>query len=296
MFKNLNAEILGVSARQSELIELSLTYRFKGIDLDMASMAKRVVEQGDKLAYRYLENAPLYIGGFDLPVHWQGPESDYKADLAKLAEIVEVASVLKAQRCYTTVLPASDELPFQENFETCRQRLTEIAGVLESKDIRIGLRLLAAAAHRKDKQFEFIHQAETMLALLKTVATANVGLALDTWDWTVGGGGMEQLQELTADQIVLVRLADVPAKAELASIDERDRLLPGSNETSNIDGILLLLAEKGYDGPISVCPDPSQLEGLSRDAVLRKVSETLDERYKAAGLSKSGKVVAVAEA
>ena len=296
MFKNLNAEILGVSANQSELIELALTYGFKGIDLDMAAMAKRVAEQGNKLAFRYLENAPIQIGGFDLPVHWQGPENEYKADLSKLSEIVEIATALNAKRCYTTVLPASDEAPFQENFETCRQRLGEIADVLAASEMRIGLRLLSAAEHRKDKQFEFIHQVDTLLTLAKTIGRENVGLLLDTWDWAVGGGGLEQLQELSADQIILVRLAEVPANADLASIEECDRLLPGANETSEIDGILLLLAEKRYDGPISVCPHPSQLEGLARDVALKKVAQALDERYKAAGLSKTGKVVAVAEA
>ena len=35
MFLNLNAQSLGVSGRQSELIELALTYGFKGIDTDI---------------------------------------------------------------------------------------------------------------------------------------------------------------------------------------------------------------------------------------------------------------------
>ena len=44
MFKNLDFEALGVSGHQSELIELTLSYGFKGFDLDLAAFA----HQGDQ--------------------------------------------------------------------------------------------------------------------------------------------------------------------------------------------------------------------------------------------------------
>jgi hypothetical protein len=37
MYKNLNTAALGITGRQSELIELALTYGFRGLDLDMVT-------------------------------------------------------------------------------------------------------------------------------------------------------------------------------------------------------------------------------------------------------------------
>ena len=45
MYKNLNSWTLGISGRQSELIELALTYGFRGLDIDIHDMIK-VDEQG----------------------------------------------------------------------------------------------------------------------------------------------------------------------------------------------------------------------------------------------------------
>jgi chitinase len=49
MYKNLNATVLGVSGRQSELIELAMTYGFRGLDIDIVDLVKRtlLVERQD---------------------------------------------------------------------------------------------------------------------------------------------------------------------------------------------------------------------------------------------------------
>ena len=62
MYKNLNAESLGISARQHELIELALTYKFRGIDLDVDSLMKQVELHGTEHATRYLTSANVRIG------------------------------------------------------------------------------------------------------------------------------------------------------------------------------------------------------------------------------------------
>ena len=46
MYRNLNPAALGVTGRQSELIELALTYGFKGLDLDIRSVVKRARTSG----------------------------------------------------------------------------------------------------------------------------------------------------------------------------------------------------------------------------------------------------------
>ena len=75
MFKNLNANVLGISGRQSELIELALTYGFRGMDVDMSELLKRSESRGIDWAARFIRSAHnssrFSAGGFDLPICWQ---------------------------------------------------------------------------------------------------------------------------------------------------------------------------------------------------------------------------------
>lgn len=301
MYKNLNPECLGVSGRQSEVIELVLTYGFRGLDVDMADLAARAEAHGAEQARRFIDSAKksqtgLRIGTFDLPLRWQGSEADYKAGLAEFGKIAEFAASCEATQCITNVMPACDDLPYHDNFEQHRKRLGEIADVLAQHGIRLGLGFLAPASYREGKQYQFIHQAEAILTLIKTIGNSNVGLALDMWHWRVGGGGLDQLRELPLDQFVSVRLADVPADADMATIEDDQRLLPGESEGSDSVPLLNMLGELGYEGPITVYSHPNRFTGMTRDAILQRVNSMIDEQWKAAGLSKSGKLAVAAEA
>ena len=68
MFKNLTGDGLGVSARQNEMVELALTYGFKGIDIDVTEMVSRIATFGEEFAKRYIssaqKSAKLKIGSF----------------------------------------------------------------------------------------------------------------------------------------------------------------------------------------------------------------------------------------
>jgi sugar phosphate isomerase/epimerase len=295
MYKNLAPKALGVSGRQSELIELALTYSFKGFDLDIIELVKRVDAQGEPHARRFLDSASIRIGGFELPIRWQADENSYTSELAKLDHIAAVAATLKADRCFTMIAPASNERPYHENFELHRKRLAEIGDVLAPHGIGLAVGFQAAAAHREGRQFQFIHQSEPMLQLIKSIGVPSVGLLLDTWDWYVGGGGMDQLQDLKSNQIVIVRLADVPADFDAATIKPTQRLLPGQGGVVDTAAVLSLLSQRDYEGPVTVYPHPSRFSGMTRDAIVQRASAAYDEQWKAAGLSKSGRIAAGVE-
>ena len=291
MYKNLNSWTLGISGRQSELIELALTYGFRGLDIDIHDMIKRSESKSVDHATRFLISAQklLRIGGFDLPVAWTGDEATYKADLSLLPNIAEMAAMVGAQGCITTVLPASETLPYQDNFELHRERLGEMAGVLAPHGIRLGLTFESAPEHREGKEFEFVFQAEPLLTLIKTVPADNVGLVLDSWHWHVGGGGADQLAELTADQIVSVRLADIPDDVNLATIDDSQRVAPGEGGLIDCVAILKILADLGYDGPVSLFPCPTRFRSRTRDKTVQRATSALDTLWEAAGLSRSAR-------
>ena len=275
MYKNLSASSLGVSGRQSELIELALTYGFRGFDIDMSQHARQAQIRGLEHANRFIVSADIRIGSFQLPVRWQGDDSVYREDLSKLSQVAEVAAAINAFGCITTVMPACDDRPYHENFEFHRRRFSEIAGVLAPFGIRLGLGLLAPAHHREGHQFQFISSPDALLTLMKTVGAPNVGAVVDLWHWHVGGGSFDQLRELTAEQIVLVRMADVPADVPLDGIQDEQRLLPGATGVVDAQSVLSLLDDIGYRGPISAYPHPSCFSGKTRDQIVQAASESL---------------------
>ena len=57
MLKNFSPAALGINGRQSELIELALTYGFTGMDVDMHEMLRRAQRTILEVAAKYLEAA-----------------------------------------------------------------------------------------------------------------------------------------------------------------------------------------------------------------------------------------------
>lgn len=294
MYKNLSPAALGVSGRQSELIELALTYGFRGLDIDMADLVKKARSTSVEQAQRFLTSAKLEVGGFELPLDWQGDETTYKKGLAQLPQIAEIAAAVGANRCYTTIRPGSDELPYHENFEQARQRLTEIGETMQPHQVHLGVGFRALAKFRKDHNYQFIHQAEPMLTLLKTIAAKNVGLALDAWNWFAGGGATDQLEELDGSSIIVVRLADAPADVDWQDMKEQHRLLPGTGGLIDSVAILRSLAEKNYEGPVTLSPYASCFSGMTRDAIVQRASQVLDELWAAAGIDSAGQLTEAA--
>ncbi len=187
MFKNLCPGVLGVSGRESEIIELTLSWGFKGLDVDLVEFAEEVGQHGFAKASRLLASARLKVASFPLPVRWHDDSPDYQADLARLPELAALAQQLGCTRAVTTIEPASDDRPYHENFEFHRRRLAELGEALAKYQIRLGVGFLAPLACRADRGFQFMQKAEEVLMLLVTVGSPHVGLDLDTWHWHLGG-------------------------------------------------------------------------------------------------------------
>jgi sugar phosphate isomerase/epimerase len=276
MYKNLSPSAIGVFGRQSELVEIALTHRFKGLEIDITELLRRAQTVGAQQACRYLRSANMKIGGFELPIRWAGDEPDFKADLGQAPLLVEICSALGADRCYTTIAPTSDQRPFHENFQFHADRLRQVAAALAPGGVKLGLNFLATASNRTDGGFQFIYQADPMLLLLNTIQKDNVGLVLDVWHWYVGGGDVEKMRSLAADQIIGVRLSDIPADADLATITSEQRLLPGEGGTIDSPAVLTALDERGYDGPVSVSLWPGLVKGQTRESIVSKASAATD--------------------
>jgi sugar phosphate isomerase/epimerase len=276
MYKNLNPSAIGIFGRQSELVEIALTHRFKGMEIDITEVTKRAQSTSVAQACRYLCSAPLTIAGFDLPVRWSGSDKEFQEDLKQLPLLLEVAGTLNADRCTTTIRPTCDQRPFHDNFKFHVERLSKLADALASGNLKLGLNFLAAPSDRADGGFEFIHQAEPALLLISSIGKDNVGLVLDAWSWVVGGGEFDKLRTLRGEQVISVRLADIPAAADISSITSEQRVLPGEGGTIDSAALLTLLDEIGFDGAVAVAPWPGLAKGQKREETVKKASAVLD--------------------
>ncbi len=295
MFRNLNASVLGVSGHQSEVIELALTYGFQGLDIDIAEYATRVKLHGVPYARRLVASARLKLGTFALPLELLADDATFAKKLQKLAEYAQVAAEIGCTRCVTTVMPADDARPYHENFEIYRQRLSSVCGVLKPSGVRLGVGFMAAEYLRRGRAFQFIHELDALTLLLNMVAAPNIGLLLDLWDLYVSGGSVETIRKFPAGQIVAVQVANYLADTPAAELTQDSRLLPGiEGGAVDVAVCLAVLAQMGYDGPVTVMPSRGILKNQRRDMIVKEAAESLHRAWKAAGLGPTGKPLPVA--
>lgn len=293
MFKNLNLESLGISGGDSEVIGLVLSNGFKGIDLNLVDFAEQVKTHGFARASRLIASARLKVGSFDLPLRWQDDLERHKAELDKLPIWAEVAKQIGCTRATTFIEPASERRPYHENFEYHRHRLSEIGDALEPFQIRLGIGILAPLACREGRPFQFMQTVDELVLLLRSVTSSNVGIALDTWHWHLGGGKIESLRALSAEQIVALSLADAEPNTTAADAQLDARRWPNDGGAIDNAAVLTALAEMGYEGPVTPVPGKNQLSGLGRDRLAKQAGASLDQVWKAAGLSPAGRLTAV---
>ncbi|MBB3207150.1 sugar phosphate isomerase/epimerase [Rhodopirellula rubra] len=283
MFKNFCPQALGINGRQSELIELALTYAFRGMDIDMHDMLRRSQRSSFEDASKYLKAADIRIGTFTLALNLDADDDAFAASVATLHPLSEIAQQLEVDRALIRVPAATDRLPFNEFFEVQRNRIGQIADVLGSRDIKLGVGFRAGKEHTEGKQFPFISKVETFRALVDAIP--NVGYLIDTWDWVVGEGAMDQFSEIPGDKIVAVRLGSIPEDIEPSAATTHDRILPELNGPLDHVKVVKHLDEGDFAGPISPTASTLQYKGQTREFLVQKAQEAIDAICKEAGLT-----------
>ena len=278
MYKVLNSKGLGVAGRQNELIELALTHGFQGVEIDMTDLVGRHDALGKEFACQFLQSANMDIGTFDLAIDFGGTDEEFVASCEKLETIMDLASTLNAKRCRVRIQPNSETVPFQENFDRHRERIEDIGAKFEEHGIRLGLYLQASSAVEADGNYKFIQTAEEILKLVQTVGHANVGLSLDTWEWVVGGGAMDQISDLDLALLSEVILSDVGAEATPGSYTSADRVLPCTGGDAFSLKLCQFLKTKEHVGAISMGTEAHMFSGApNRHNVVGKFSEMLNK-------------------
>lgn len=295
MFKNLNAKALGLSATQSETVELALSFGFRSIDIDLVEFAGEVKTSGLAKSKRLLDSAKLKIGTFRLPIDWEGDEQTFQAELTKFTELAQLAASIGAERAITIVAPANNDRPYHESFEFYGRRLSDLGRALEPHGIKLGIGFDAVPASREAKAFEFVSTLDALVMLLTTVTAPNVGLWLDVWQCWLAGTSFDDIRkQLARTKVMAASLSDAAAETDPERHDPESRHLPGETGVIDTVAVLTALAELGYDGPVTPDPGTKRMAGLRRDQLVKLAREKLDAAWKAAGLSATGKLSAPA--
>jgi len=281
MFKNLNASFLGISGHESEMIELALTYGFKGMDLNFQDFQDRAEAKGLDYAKRLIESAlkteRIQLGTFDLPIQWDVDDDEFGKELTRLPELAKMAADMGCKRCIATLEPAGDKRPYHENFEFHKFRFGDVCKALSPLGIQLGLAFRAAENLRKEQAFQFIHDMEGITTLINMIDASNVGLAFDSWNFKLCGASIDDLKKFNAGQLVSVRLADLPGDDVAPSdITEEHRFMPGTTGRVDFESIMSAFREIGYDGPVTAAPHRRTLGRGRRDIIVEKASQTLE--------------------
>jgi sugar phosphate isomerase/epimerase len=229
-----------------------------------------------------------------LAVDLDAEESQFASDLAGAAQQAQLAAEIGCTRCRLTLPPANDIRPYHESFELYRRRLGEVASALQPSGTRLGVGFVASAEARVQQAFQSVHTFDALLMLVKSVAADKVGVWLDVWQWHVSGGDIAHIKALTAGDVVCVDLSDATSDAGDDGAEPSSRLLPGhGSESGKIDSaaVLVILAEAGYDGPVTPVAHPNAFAGAKREQIVEKAGQALDDVWSAAGLSRHGKLV-----
>jgi hypothetical protein len=145
MYKNLDAKALGISGRQSDLIELAMTYGFQGLNIDAVDLQRRTARTDFEKASRFLLSSGMRVSGFDVPCDLDADDQDFERSLREVEAVVEVAGKAHARAGYLLIPPATNRAPFPQFFE-----FVGSSGILVANSF-----LEVDRACRKRTKFEF---------------------------------------------------------------------------------------------------------------------------------------------
>ncbi len=284
MFRSLSPGAIGIRASFTESLELAKAANFQGLDINMGAVARLVEENSIDYVTKLFDDAGLKMGAWGLPVDWRGDEADFGEGLKELHHPAKLAQVLGCTRLSTWVLPFSQDMPFEENFQFHVERFRPIGEILNEYGCQLGLEFIGPKTMRVGKEHEFLYTIEGMLELCDKIGTGNIGLLLDAWHWYTSHGTLADLEKLTADQVVHVHINDAPRGIAIDKQVDNVRRLPGETGVIDLVGFLKCLNKIGYEGPVTPEPFSDKVKGLPPLEAAQLTAKGLLEVWDAAEL------------
>jgi sugar phosphate isomerase/epimerase len=284
MIPTLNPATAGGGLALPEFVQLAGRHGFAGVEFSITAVADLVAQQSFSTVADIFEANKVLPAVFGLPVEWRKDEDTFQNDLQRLPELAKLAQDLDCTRCVTWVLPDGGE-PVREYAERSKRRFTEVAQILTTEGVRLGLEFLGPQHFRTNPDNVWFYNIEGALQVVDEISNAatleNVGLLVDCWHWYTSGGTTMDLASIPVEQVVSVHINDAPNLAREEQVDSV-RLLPGASSVIDIVGFLKTLNAIGYDGPLSVETFSEELRALPAEEAAARAAAAVQQVMQAA--------------
>ncbi len=283
MFKNLSPEAIGIHGLSlSEAIALAREAGFAGLAFDIRAAAALAEKHGVEYVRAIFDDGGIVPGHWGFPVAWMDDDR-WRRDLDDLPRLAALARELGCTRTATWCPPTSDERPYAENLRWHADRFRPIAEVLKEYGCRLGLEFIGPKTLRTGR-YDFVYNLEGMMELIAAIGAGNVGLLLDSWHLYTSGGRVDDLDAITAQDIVVVHVNDAPAGVPRDEQVDNVRCLPMETGVIDLPAFVRKLEAMGYDGPLTPEPFNARINAIAAQDPLRAariVSEHMDRMWQA---------------
>ncbi|MGO9598575.1 MAG: sugar phosphate isomerase/epimerase family protein [Isosphaeraceae bacterium] len=294
---------VGLSLPAEEAIEIAAETGFAGVDLQVLDLVR---SETDPAALRLrMDDMGLRGGAWPLPVFWRGEAAQFEADIKRLPSLARAAATLGLFRTGTWVMPQTiaaaepDSVHNELRVATCAlhlERLGRIAGILADWGCRLGLEIMGPATARTGPGVPFVSRYAELKDWFGGFRAEhpNIGVLVDSFHLFAAQETVDAGFEWGSEAVVWVHLAD-SAQAAASCVLDQERELPGLTGFGDSKGLLKLLSDRYYDGPVSVEPlnQCRSISGFPPREVARQVLAALQRIWPSAPVhpSKGGSSV-----
>lgn len=290
MFKNLSPGAIGLRGTSLiDAIDLARETGFAGIDFDIGEAAGLAEAHGVSYVRDLFATAGVRPGQWGLPVAWR-QDDKWQEDLKQLPKLAALGRELGCTRTATFMPPASDERDYATNFRWHVERFRPIAAVLRDQGCQFGIEFIGPKTSRTRHAHEFIYTLGGLMDLAAAIGTGNVGVLLDAWHLYTSGGSADDLDQITARDIVVVHVNDAPAGIARDAQIDNVRMLPMETGVIDLPAFMSKLTRLGYDGPVTPEPFSKRVADLASTdplGAVRTVASSMDVLWKASGLQQT---------
>jgi sugar phosphate isomerase/epimerase len=271
---------IGVRVPQREAVELAAAHGFESVGAQSADLMAMTEADLAALQGRMAE-AKLRWGAANLPADFRRDDETFRQTAADLPAFAKAARRAGVTRVGTWLMPASDTLTYRKYFDLVAARLREVAQVLGSEGLRLGLEYVGPKTAWSSRRYPFVHTLAETRELIEAIGVRGVGLVLDSWHWFLAGDTLEDLAAVRNDEVVAVDLNDAPAGIPNDQQVDNARELPAATGVIPAAAFLRALVAMGYDGPVRAEPFNQALNALPKE---QAVAETAAAMKKAMAL------------
>jgi sugar phosphate isomerase/epimerase len=269
---------LGISANQTEAIELAARYGFMSVGADGGFLASLTDDQATELN-SMMRSKGLRFGAAGLPLEFRRDEDRFREGLNALPKFAAGLKRAGVDRVGTWLAPCDDHLTYVQNFRQHTLRLREAATVLKEYGLRLGLEYVGPKTSWAGRRYPFIHTMAEMKDLIAEINVGSVGFILDSWHWWHAGETAADVLSLKGSEVIAVDLNDAPAGIPKDQQVDGHRELPCATGVIDVGAFLNALNQIGYDGPVRAEPFSQAVRQMTKNDACEAASVSLKKAF-----------------